>query len=214
MAIDRRIVSILYYNGITDVNEIDKFIGESNGYYQVEINGEIKNLEIPGFHYNEKLSTEEIKDDFGVDKIIIDYYSSDFDLEIQNYKQFKVDNRELKIQIPEDVNLIIVSKEHFKESYGEKLPKEKDLLFFEHFYRVVNVKDVDLNYELIIEKYDPIFNEASITNIIDNYDNHSIEDNLNLAINAAKENTNFKVSTFSIEKQIEPIETPDRKSVV
>jgi hypothetical protein len=37
MSIDRRIVSILYHNGITDVNEVQEFIGEKNNYYEKDI---------------------------------------------------------------------------------------------------------------------------------------------------------------------------------
>jgi hypothetical protein len=51
MSLDRRIVSILYHNGITDVNKVEKFIGENNNYYEVIINGKIEKLKIPGSIY-------------------------------------------------------------------------------------------------------------------------------------------------------------------
>ena len=51
MSLDRRIVSILYHNGIFDVEKIEHFIGEKDNYYEVMIDGEIKKLKIPGKEY-------------------------------------------------------------------------------------------------------------------------------------------------------------------
>ena len=53
MPIDRRILSILYFNNIIDVNKIQQFLGEKDNYYEVKINDEIIKLEIPGYNYNE-----------------------------------------------------------------------------------------------------------------------------------------------------------------
>ena len=53
MSIDRRILSILYSNGINDVNAIEKFLGENNNYYEVIINGKLEKLKIPGKIYTE-----------------------------------------------------------------------------------------------------------------------------------------------------------------
>ena len=58
MALDRRILSILYYNDIVDVNDVEKFIGEKNGYYIVVVNGETKKLKVPGFFYPEETDNE------------------------------------------------------------------------------------------------------------------------------------------------------------
>ena len=55
MTIDRRIVAILYHNGITDVNTIENFIGEHDNYYEVVIKGKLRKLKIPGYTYNEDL---------------------------------------------------------------------------------------------------------------------------------------------------------------
>lgn len=55
MSIDRRIVSILYYNNITEVEKVEKFLGENNGYYNIIINGELKKLKIPGREYSENI---------------------------------------------------------------------------------------------------------------------------------------------------------------
>ena len=62
MSLDRRIVSILYFNGISDVESVENFLGEKKGYYEIIINGEIKKLKIPGRYYPaEKIKKEEIK---------------------------------------------------------------------------------------------------------------------------------------------------------
>ena len=53
MAIDRRILSILYANGISDVNKVQEFLGEKNNYYEIKINNEIRKLRIPGYTYND-----------------------------------------------------------------------------------------------------------------------------------------------------------------
>jgi hypothetical protein len=54
MGLDRRIVSILYYNDINDINKIEKFIGENKDHlYEVIINGKVEKLKIPGYEYNE-----------------------------------------------------------------------------------------------------------------------------------------------------------------
>lgn len=71
MSLDRRIVSILYFNGIEDVESVQEFLGEKNGYFEILINNEIKKLKIPDYNYpeeNEDVFTsfeyqEEIKND-------------------------------------------------------------------------------------------------------------------------------------------------------
>lgn len=59
MSIDRRIVSILYHNGIFDLEDVEKYVGEKNNYYEVIINGELKKLKIPGYKYDVKTEHEE-----------------------------------------------------------------------------------------------------------------------------------------------------------
>jgi hypothetical protein len=59
MSLDRRIVSILYYNNIFDVNSVEEFIGEKNNFYEIKIDGKIMKLEIPnkGFEFNEVIES-------------------------------------------------------------------------------------------------------------------------------------------------------------
>jgi hypothetical protein len=59
MSLDRRIVSILYYNNIFDVNNVEEFIGEKNNFYEIKIDGKIMKLEIPnkGIEFNEVIES-------------------------------------------------------------------------------------------------------------------------------------------------------------
>jgi hypothetical protein len=60
MSLDRRIVTILFQNGISDVTKVEKFLGEKDNYYEIIIDGELKKLRIPGHQY------EEVKEIFTV----------------------------------------------------------------------------------------------------------------------------------------------------
>ena len=59
MSLDRRIVSILYYNNIFDVNNVEEFIGEKNNFYEIKIGGKIMKLEIPkkGIEFTEVIES-------------------------------------------------------------------------------------------------------------------------------------------------------------
>jgi len=46
MSLDRRVVSILQYNGI-DVNEVEEFLGVKNNCYEIIMKGEKTQLKIP-----------------------------------------------------------------------------------------------------------------------------------------------------------------------
>lgn len=61
MSIDRRIVSILHFNNISDVNSVEKFLGTNEeNYYEVIINGKVEKLKIPDVKYSEVVQ-EEVK---------------------------------------------------------------------------------------------------------------------------------------------------------
>jgi dGTP triphosphohydrolase len=53
MSIDRRILAILYFNNINDVNQVQKFLGPNGDYYEVMIDGELKKLKFPDKEYTE-----------------------------------------------------------------------------------------------------------------------------------------------------------------
>jgi hypothetical protein len=66
MSLDRRIVTILFQNGITDVTKVEKFLGEKDNFYEIIIGGELKKLRIPGHEYKEIQVKEEVKEIFTV----------------------------------------------------------------------------------------------------------------------------------------------------
>ena len=58
MSIDRRIVSILYHNDIFDIEDVEKFVGEKDNYYEIIIGGELKKLKIPGNKYEDEIKAK------------------------------------------------------------------------------------------------------------------------------------------------------------
>ena len=79
MSIDRRIISILYKNGITDVEKVQDFLGDKNNYYQIRMDNKIYNLQIPGRYYpNDEIIVEEqiIGEDFIVEDVSKCFFNS------------------------------------------------------------------------------------------------------------------------------------------
>ena len=82
MTLDRRIVSILYFNGINDVESVDRFLGRNGDFFEVMIKGEIVKLKIPGNLYLdddvytqfefENSSEEIVEDDVVEDDVVED----------------------------------------------------------------------------------------------------------------------------------------------
>ena len=102
MAIDRRILSILYANGISDVNKVQEFLGEKNNYYEVKINDEIKKLRIPGYYYNnvnEVLEnvTESVKNE---PLLSVETFSFEEELEKSNIENEKLLEEIKKVEEP------------------------------------------------------------------------------------------------------------------
>lgn len=76
MSIDRRIVSILYFNDI-NINKVEKFLGEKDNYYEVIVDGEIKKLKIPGKEYTnlnqiDSQNTQNIEEQY-IEELISEY---------------------------------------------------------------------------------------------------------------------------------------------
>jgi hypothetical protein len=99
MGLDRRILSILYYNDIIDVNDVEKFIGEKDGYYIVVIKGEIKKLKVPGFVYTEeaveeKINDVELENEFeeseNIFQTVVDSVKSNSVLSVETYTMEKI----------------------------------------------------------------------------------------------------------------------------
>lgn len=100
MSLDRRIVSILYYNNIFDVNSVEEFIGEKNNFYEIKIDGKIMKLEIPnkGFEFNEVIESVNNNKLLSSKIEIIDVVPQLETLQ-QNLETQKVENIEEKVKI-------------------------------------------------------------------------------------------------------------------
>jgi len=141
MSIDRRIVSILYYNDITDVNSVEEFIGENNGYYEVKVNGIINKLKLPGENYFENV-------DDNIDEI--------------KQQLLEVKNDELKIKKEEIAKLLNTTKND--EPYFNEDIINKNILNLP-----VDI-DESLNLVVEQSKIDCDIFETTITTTIKNID--------------------------------------------
>jgi len=117
MSIDRRIVSILYFNGIMDVEEVQEFLGEKNGFYEILINDEVKKLKIPS-----------------EDETIFTQYDDELEKEIISKRI-----EEIKDSIKEVFEEV---KENIKEEVKEKVEDIKEEVKEEVKEKVENIKDV------------------------------------------------------------------------
>ncbi len=55
MSLDRRIVSILYFNGITDIETVEHFSRVNEKYYEALVNGKFIRLRIQGKDYSDEI---------------------------------------------------------------------------------------------------------------------------------------------------------------
>lgn len=102
MSLDRRIVSILYYNNIFDVNNVEEFIGEKNNFYEIKIGGKIMKLEIPnkGIEFNEVIESAKNNNLLTTKIEIIDEdILPQPEILQQNLETQKVENIEEKVKI-------------------------------------------------------------------------------------------------------------------
>ena len=111
MSIDRRIVSILYYNDIFDIEEIEKFIGEKNNYFEVVIGGETLKLKIPGKIYPEENNEEieYIEDIFEIEELIEeDSFEEEMKKSEEENNSFleKIENEEISEQTEKEVEIV------------------------------------------------------------------------------------------------------------
>ena len=61
MGLDRRLVAILFHNGINDVTKVEKYLGRKDDYLEVIIDGQLQKLKIPGILYPEDIPSENEK---------------------------------------------------------------------------------------------------------------------------------------------------------
>jgi len=110
MSIDRRIVSILYHNGIEDVNKVEKFIGENNNYYEIIIDGELKKLIIPGYEYkiDSSIKTEDLKQEIFVKDEFLEVEKS-----IKENKLFTVTEKIVEVEVEHSIIENLEKEEDF-----------------------------------------------------------------------------------------------------
>jgi len=155
MSLDRRIVSILYHNGIEDVESVQQFIGEENGYFKVVINDEVRNLEIPGNLYvisEESTLKKELQDVINVVKSEIKEViqevkdkaveiKEDLSENIQEIKKdFEEETQEVKEKVEEIVDTV-------KEEVSEKVEDLRDV--FEEFKQKIGIEKIADSEEFI-----------------------------------------------------------------
>ena len=113
MPVDRGIIAILYYNKITDIDKVEDFIGENNGYYEIKIDGKIEKLKIPDHSYIEKVDgminmiTEESK------------YEDDLSKELEKIKISVAKNKEDNNKITDNL------KNSHRKTLSDNLEKRK-----------------------------------------------------------------------------------------
>ena len=51
MSLDRRIVAVLYFNDLYDINSVENFTRINEDYYEAIVNGKLEKLKVPGKDY-------------------------------------------------------------------------------------------------------------------------------------------------------------------
>lgn len=144
MPVDRGIIAILFYNKITDVDKVEDFIGENDGYYEIKINGEIKKLEIPDRTYinnldnmintiieNDKFENETTKHQKDLENELIKIQNNMIETTeinnrkknelILNHKKLKSDSAEKRIKFVEDLKKREIALGIIKEPITQNL---------------------------------------------------------------------------------------------
>ena len=116
MSIDRRILAILYFNNITDVNTIQKYLGTNGDYYEVIIDDKVTKLKFPGKEYTEDTNTfEKVKDK--IEDIVEDI--------VEDVKDFVEDIKDFVENVKEDIIQIV---DNIETNTTLEYPKEENNL--------------------------------------------------------------------------------------
>jgi len=140
MGLDRRILSILYFNDIVDVNDVEEFIGEENKYYIVKVKGEIKKLKVPGVSYDDDVFSEfeleqeppevEYKDTFvqkTVEEELLEAEKESKNILLSVTKEVVITETVIDKPVSEEIVLEKIKKttEHIKEIKDKKIIEPK-----------------------------------------------------------------------------------------
>ncbi len=159
MSIDRRIVSILYHNGIFDLEDIEKFVGEKDNYYEIIIDGELKKLQIPGYKYDElsqfeiekKSKREELAE--MLSQVVDENDKPYFNTEWVKEKILRIEPEisfEDEMKKNDDENTAFLEK--IKEDEVQSLPKEEVKEIFKQPELEEIVEEIKENKKLIVAK--------------------------------------------------------------
>ena len=159
MSIDRRIVSILYYNNIFDIDEVEKFIGEKDDYYEVIINGEVKNLKIPGKDYFDEISTEYELEKFPEKEKVAERSFEEELLEVEkDAKKFQLFTIKEEIFFEEEMKKSEEENDLFLEKIKEKEPEVK---------KISEVKKPEVKKTSTIKKEKKVVTKKDIDDFMD-----------------------------------------------
>jgi len=156
MSIDRRIVSILYYNEIFDINSVEKFIGEKDNFFEIIINGKNKKLKIPGKYYDDIISETDLIEEIELIEEKIE------DLKI-NEKDNKTDEELEFLEKEEEVKELETEMELIEEDV-----KESEMKIELEFLEKEDVKESETKIEFIEEEEEVKESEIEIEFIEEN----------------------------------------------
>ena len=198
MSIDRRILAILYFNNITDVNTVEKYLGPNGDYYEVIVDGELKKLKFPDKEYPEdtnifetiKEKIEEFVEDVveDVKEFVVEVKEDIVELVDKVEEEVKEEVAEIEKTIEEDIQII---KDGATEIKGEV-----DLI-------VEEVKDIAETVKEVIEKLE----NNTVTEIP-----VSADEQLDKVIEASKADKNLFETT--VETIVTPVEDVKKKAKV
>ena len=155
MSLDRRIVAVLYFNDLYDINSVENFTRINEDYYEAIVNGKLEKLKVPGKDYfvdieelpevKEKVKTSVKKKEAFVQKPIEEQFITVED-EIKKEPIFT----KIEIVVNEVYNEILPKNEISFEEELEKTEKENKK-FLEEIKKPEKIKKVSERKLKIIE---------------------------------------------------------------
>ena len=155
MSLDRRIVAVLYFNDLYDINSVENFTRINEDYYEAIVNGKLEKLKVPGKDYfvdieelpevKEKVKTSIKKKEAFVQKPIEEQFITVED-EIKKEPIFT----KIEIVVNEVYNEILPKNEISFEEELEKTEKENKK-FLEEIKKPEKIKKVSERKLKIIE---------------------------------------------------------------
>ena len=134
MSLDRRIVAVLYFNDLYDINSVENFTRINEDYYEAIVNGKLEKLKVPGKDYF--VDIEELP-------------------EVKEKVKTSIKKKEAFVQKPIEEQFITVEDEIKKEPIFTKtitqfMDKEKitEIVVNEVYDEIVNKNEISFEEEL------------------------------------------------------------------